>query len=181
MFSSISRKGSDYGKVDADEDSIGTAPSKSSGFSSKYNESINLPQSTVLSEDVEFKGTLASSNALALHGRFEGEIIANGPLEIGGKGMVKGDIHGAASVVIHGKVKGNVHAKEKVELGPTAHLYGDIRSPKFVISEGAIFVGRVDTLEGGARPVEDFSNLFKRLGATATGKPSYSGSSDKKD
>lgn len=179
MFSSISRKSSDYGKVDADEDSISMAPSKSSGFSSKFNDSINLPQSTVLSEDVEFKGTLASSNRLELHGRFEGEIIANGPLEIGEKGMVKGDIHGSASVVIRGKVKGNVHAKEKVELGPLAHLYGDIRSPKFVISEGAVFVGRVDTLEGGSKS-EDFSNLFKRLGAT-TGKSSTSGNSEKKD
>ncbi|MFH1067723.1 MAG: polymer-forming cytoskeletal protein [bacterium] len=181
MFSSISRKNSDYGKVDVVDDVISTAASKTSGFSSKFGDSINLPQSTVLSEDVEFKGTLASSNKLELHGRFEGEIIANGPLEVGEKGIIKGDVHGSSSIIIRGKVKGNVHAKEKVELGPTAHLYGDIRSPKFVISEGAVFVGRVDTLEGGTKPVEDFTNLFKRLGATPTTSKPASSSSEKKD
>ncbi|MFZ5806099.1 MAG: bactofilin family protein [Verrucomicrobiota bacterium] len=124
--------------------------------------------STVFSEDTELRGSLSFTTKLEFNGRFEGDLQANGPLIIGEKAVIKADIQATSSVVIYGKVKGNISAKEKIELGPKAHLYGDVRCPKFMISEGAIFIGRADTLDGTAKPSDEFSNLFKRL--TGSGK-----------
>lgn len=136
-------------------------------------------QSTVFSEDTELRGALSFTTKMEFNGRFEGDVAASGPLIMGEKAVVKADIQSTSSVVIYGKVKGNITAKDKVELGPKAHLYGDVHSPKFMISEGAIFIGRADTLDGGAKPSDEFNNLFKRLGANGGSSKSHI-DSDKK-
>ena len=133
-------------------------------------------QSAIFSEDTELKGSLSFGTKLEFNGRFEGEIFANGPLVIGEKAIIKADINAAASVIIYGKVKGNIVAKDRIELGPKAHLYGDVRSPKFMISEGAVFSGKADTLDGASKSTDAFSNLFKRLGSPENQQPSSSGS-----
>ncbi len=129
---------------------------------------------TIFSEDAELKGSLSFTSKLELNGRFEGEIIAEGPLIVGEKAIVKADITATSSVVIYGKVKGNINAKQQVELKEMGHLYGDVRAPKFLIADGAVFVGRSDTLEGKA-PANDFENIFTKLSGgkkSDGGKPS---------
>jgi cytoskeletal protein CcmA (bactofilin family) len=115
----------------------------------------------VLSEDVEFKGTLSFSSRMEVNGRFEGEILADGPLVIGDTAVVKANISAESSVLIRGKVQGNIESKDKVELASNAQLFGDVRCPKFSLAEGAIFVGKSDTL--GGKPSTDFSSIFTRL------------------
>lgn len=120
----------------------------------------------LLSEDVEFKGTLSFSSRMELNGRFEGEIIADGPLVIGDGAMVKANIISESSVLIRGKVQGNIDSKDKVEVASNAQLFGDVRCSKFSLAEGAIFVGKSDTL--GDKPTTDFSNIFSRLNKITT-------------
>jgi cytoskeletal protein CcmA (bactofilin family) len=115
----------------------------------------------VLSEDVEFKGTLSFSSRMEVNGRFEGEILADGPLVIGDTAIVKANISAESSVLIRGKVQGNIESKDKVEVASNAQLFGDVRCPKFSLAEGAVFVGKSDTL--GGKPSTDFSNIFTRL------------------
>lgn len=117
----------------------------------------------VLTEDVELKGTIYFNSSAEVNGRFEGEIYAEGPLVIGEKAVIRATIHGSSSVEVWGKMQGNVEAKEKVELKGNAELYGDVRTPKFVVSEGVVFVGNSDTLNGKSSSV-DFSSLFTQLG-----------------
>lgn len=130
--------------------------------------SMSQNASTFFSEDAELKGSLSFSTKLEFNGRFEGEIFADGPLVIGDKALIKGDIHTSSSVIIMGKVKGNVTAKQQVELKEMGHLYGDVKAQKFLIAEGAVFVGRSDTLEGKA-PTEDFNNIFSKLSSKKAG------------
>jgi cytoskeletal protein CcmA (bactofilin family) len=166
MFASATRKIPEPQKINFESEpvSLDTKPSIPSRQGNESMNNIPTPnQSTVFSEDTELKGSLSFTTRLEFNGRFEGELLANGPLVIGEKALVRAEINATSSVVIYGKVKGNVVAKEKIELGPKAHLYGDVRSPKFMISEGAVFIGRVDTLEGGAKPSDEFNTLFRRL------------------
>jgi cytoskeletal protein CcmA (bactofilin family) len=116
----------------------------------------------LLSEDVEFKGTLCFSSGLELNGRFEGEILAEGPLVIGESAVVKANIKAQSTVTVRGKLQGNIDAKDKVEIASRAHVYGDVTAPKFSLSEGAIFVGSSRTSEKSTPPSE-FANLFSRL------------------
>lgn len=131
------------------------------------------PSAAVLSEDVEFKGTLCFSSTMEINGRFEGEIIADGPLIIGESAVVKADIQAQSTVVIRGKMQGNINAKDKVEIAAKAQLYGDVISPRFSLMDGAIFVGSSRTLEKSAPPA-DFGNLFSRLDKPAKGSSSQS-------
>jgi len=44
-----------------------------------------------------------------------------------------------------------------------------VRCPKFSLAEGAVFVGKSDTL--GDKPTTDFSNIFSRLNKIVTKTP----------
>jgi cytoskeletal protein CcmA (bactofilin family) len=125
----------------------------------------------ILSEDVEFKGTLSFSSRMEVNGRFEGEILADGPLVIGDTAIVKANISAESSVLIRGKVQGNIESKDKVEVASNAQLFGDVRCPKFSLAEGAIFVGKSDTL--GGKPTTDFSHIFTRLDKEKSGAPKH--------
>ncbi|MDD5260878.1 MAG: polymer-forming cytoskeletal protein [Methylacidiphilales bacterium] len=135
----------------------------------EQNRSTKSSGNAIISEDVEFKGTLCSSSRLEIHGRFEGEIFADGPLVIGESAVVKADIESESSVTVRGKVQGNINAKEKVEVSGNAQLYGDVSAPRFGLAETATFVGKTDTL-GGKPPANDFSNIFTRLDKSKSAK-----------
>jgi len=116
----------------------------------------------VLSEDVEFKGSIYFTNKLELHGRFEGEIISDGPLIIGESAVIKAEIKSNSSITIRGKVQGNIDAKEKVDVTGSAVLLGDVKSPKFSLAETATFVGKTETGSGRSQAA-DFANIFQSL------------------
>src|ERR1700761_7406599 len=81
---------------------------------------------TVLTADCEFKGALAFSGELQLHGRLEGTIESEGgSLTIGEEAVIKAEIR-VADVQIHGKVQGNIHATGRIQLRGKAEVYGDL-------------------------------------------------------
>jgi cytoskeletal protein CcmA (bactofilin family) len=94
------------------------------------------------------KGSVVSTEDLVIDGQVEGTIEnGNHTLVIGSAAIVIADLV-AKSVTIAGTVKGSVMGNAKVELKSTAKVEGDITAPKFVMEEGALLVGKVDT---GAR------------------------------
>jgi cytoskeletal protein CcmA (bactofilin family) len=122
---------------------------------------------TVLTADCEFKGALAFSGELQLHGRLEGTIESEGgALTVGEEAMIKAEIR-VNDVLIYGKVQGNVYATGRVELRGKAEVYGDLHANRLAMDDGVIFVGRSNSLNGKAQPTNDFSKMFTRLGASA--------------
>lgn len=139
----------------------------------KESKTMSSTSGAILSEDVEFKGTLTFNSSLEINGKFEGEIHAEGPLTVGESAIVKGDIKAKSTVLLKGKMQGNITAEDRVEIAGSAHLYGDVKAPKFALSEGAIFVGSSDTT--GGKKSGEFNNIFSKLGKEST--PGSSGSS----
>ncbi len=122
-------------------------------------------EKTVLTADTEFKGTLGFHGDLDLNGKLEGSIEAdNGLLTIGESAMVKAEVHGQ-DIVIYGKVQGNIIASGRLELRGKAQVYGDVRAGKFLIEEGALFVGRSENLATRSDEKPDFSQMFTKLGS----------------
>ena len=122
---------------------------------------------TVLTADCEFKGALAFSGELQLHGRLEGTIESEGgALTIGEEAIIKAEIK-VNDVLIYGKVQGNIYATGRVELRGKAEVYGDLHTNRLAMDDGVVFVGRSNTLNGKAQPTSDFSKMFTRLGATS--------------
>jgi cytoskeletal protein CcmA (bactofilin family) len=123
--------------------------------------------STVLTADCEFKGALAFSGELQLHGRLEGTIESEGgTLTIGEEAMIKAEIR-VNDVQIHGKVQGNVYATGRIELRGKAEVYGDLHTNRLAMDDGVVFVGRSNTLTGKNQPSSDFSKMFTRLGVAS--------------
>ena len=122
---------------------------------------------TVLTSDCEFKGALAFSGELELHGRLEGTIESEGgALTVGEQALIKAEIK-VNDVLIYGKVQGNIHATGRIELRGKAEVYGDIFSNRLAMDDGVVFVGRSNALNGKSQPASDFSKMFTRLGAVA--------------
>ncbi len=124
---------------------------------------------TVLTSDCEFKGALAFSGELELHGRLEGTIESEGgALTIGEQAMIKAEVR-VNDVLIYGKVQGNVYATGRIEIRGKAEVYGDIYSNRLAMDDGVVFVGRSNALNGKSQPASDFSKMFTRLGAKPAG------------
>src|SRR5580698_11238864 len=122
---------------------------------------------TVLTADCEFKGALAFSGELKLHGRLEGTIESEGgALTIGEEAMIKAEIK-VNDVLIYGKVQGNIYATGRIELRGKAEVYGDLHCNRLAMDDGVVFVGRSNSLNGKNQPASDFAKMFTRLGATA--------------
>src|SRR5271154_5393748 len=128
---------------------------------------VGARTTTVLTSDCEFKGALAFSGELELHGRLEGTIESEGgALTIGEQAMIKAEIK-VNDVLIYGKVQGNVYATGRIELRGKAEVYGDLHSNRLAMDDGVIFVGKSNSLTGKSTPPSDFSKMFTRLGAVA--------------
>src|SRR5476651_1671867 len=120
---------------------------------------------TVLTSDCEFKGALAFSGELELHGRLEGTIESEGgALTVGEQALIKAEIK-VNDVLIYGKVQGNIYATGRVELRGKAEVYGDVHSNRLAMDDGVVFVGCSKALSGKNQPASDFSKMFTRLGA----------------
>jgi cytoskeletal protein CcmA (bactofilin family) len=125
-----------------------------------------------LTSDCEFKGALAFSGELELHGRLEGTIESEGgALTVGEQALIKAEIK-VNDVLIYGKVQGNIYATGRIELKGKAEVYGDLHSNRLAMDDGVVFVGRSNGLGGKNQPASDFAKMFTRLGTGTASTPS---------
>ena len=103
-----------------------------------------------LGRSLHIRGEVSGKEDLVIHGHVEGRInLEDSNLTVGPDGKVDADIH-VKNARISGQVRGHVVAREKVELVDTCDLVGDIKSPRWSMSEGARFKGRVDTVKSNS-------------------------------
>jgi cytoskeletal protein CcmA (bactofilin family) len=96
---------------------------------------------TILSEDIDFSGSLSFEKPFLVRGRVTGEIKASSLLVIDEGAVVEADIV-APKVIIRGSVKGNVNASNKVEISLTGRLAGNITASEISMEAGCLFNGR---------------------------------------
>lgn len=98
-----------------------------------------------ISGQITVKGNVTSAGDLVIDGRVEGAIeIGNHNPTIGETATVIADLM-ANDVTVAGTVNGNVLGSGKVELKKSGVVEGDITAPKFVMEDGAVLSGKVDT------------------------------------
>jgi len=96
---------------------------------------------TILSQDIEFSGTLSFEKPFLIKGKVSGEIKASGILVVDEQAVVNADIE-AARVVIRGLVKGDITASEKVEVTVSGKLEGNVTAPEIHMESGCLFNGQ---------------------------------------
>ena len=95
---------------------------------------------TVLAEDISFKGSMKFKTSLMVKGKFEGDIESEGILLIGENANITASIK--TNILINkGNIKGNVQAEKSIVLCSTSNHSGDLCTPNLIIENGAVFNG----------------------------------------
>ena len=107
-----------------------------------YNELVDDADfDTILSNDIDFSGTLEFEKPFLIRGKVCGEIKSTGLLVVDEEAVVNANIN-AMRVLIRGQVKGDVKATEKVELTLTGRLLGNVNTPEIMMETGCVFNGQ---------------------------------------
>ncbi len=96
--------------------------------------------STVISEDIIFRGLVKFEHILRVKGQIKGSIESSGELVIEQTGHVEADVL-VNSLSVQGELYGNVEAKEKVDIAKTGVVIGDIKTNQLSVEPGAKFTG----------------------------------------
>ena len=109
----------------------------------------------------EFQGDLNIKGTVRVDGRVKGQVNAECVI-LSESGLIIGDIN-AARIVIGGKVEGNVRAREIVEIKSKGKVLGEIFTPKFSITEGGEFNGKIEMKMEEVKVVEFEPKTSERL------------------
>ncbi|HRP68327.1 MAG TPA: polymer-forming cytoskeletal protein [Turneriella sp.] len=93
-------------------------------------------ETTTISDDMIFKGSIETDHAMLIQGRVSGNVIARARIQIDEKADVQANVS-ARDLEILGSLQGNVLNAESVTLQPSARLTGDIQTAQLQIQRGA--------------------------------------------
>jgi len=96
-------------------------------------------ETTLISDDILFRGEVKYSGDLQIDGKVEGRIDSDGHLQINPEGDVKAQIK-VRQVSIKGKLQGNVSG-ELITLTSSGKVYGDIECKQLQIERGGFHNG----------------------------------------
>lgn len=99
---------------------------------------------TTIGASIAVRGEIRASEDVTVLGRVEGPVLCEGAaLTIGESGELTGDVI-ARDVTIFGRVSGQVVATEVVDVRDAATVSGTVVTPRFILSPGGTFKGRVE-------------------------------------
>jgi cytoskeletal protein CcmA (bactofilin family) len=97
-------------------------------------------EGTLISDDMNFRGSIETDHAVTVEGKLSGNLIARGRVHIVAEAQVNANIS-ARDVDIEGHLQGNILHAETVVLHPSAQLTGDISCAQLEIQRGAKHTG----------------------------------------
>jgi len=95
---------------------------------------------TVIGSETTYKGSVSTSKAIRIDGRFEGEILAGGTVIIGDEGVFIGTVE-CTSLYMGGKLEGTVSVSGRLECTGSGRIKGDLTVRELILAEGAVFDG----------------------------------------
>jgi cytoskeletal protein CcmA (bactofilin family) len=105
-----------------------------------------------LGRSVFIKGDITGSEDLTVDGQVEGRIdLPNHVLTVGPNATICADIT-AKGVMIFGTVLGSIKAHERVEVRKSGSVEGNVSCASFVVQDGAILSGKIETRGERRRP-----------------------------
>ena len=129
----------------------------------------DLPRvKTRLGADTSLKGTLKFTESVAISGRLEGKIIAEGFLYVRHGAEIHADIR-ARDIIVGGTVHGNIEALNRLEILETGKIYGNVKTAKFRVADGVVFEGKCEMVRDAedvdvfAAPVDQMKETIQRV------------------
>ena len=124
---------------------LGTKAKPKSSTEVRYGSAAPSQSSESKTTCVVAKGTLIegkfySKEDVRLDGTILGEIKCENRIVLGESGRVEGTLQ-TKNAVVMGTVEGEIEAIDTITLKSTAYIKGTIKASKFVVEEGARYIG----------------------------------------
>lgn len=107
-----------------------------------------------LGSDTAYEGKLTFKGTVRIEGRFKGEIISDGTLNVGKDAQVQGTLH-VGEMLLSGHFSGDVTAKRRVVLYSSGVLEGTLQTPSLLTEEGGIIEGQIIMRNPGKSPAKN--------------------------
>ena len=95
-----------------------------------------------LGSDTVYEGKLTFKGTVRIEGKFSGEIISEGTLNIGKDAYVTGTL-AVGEMLVSGHFNGDIIAKKRVVIYSTGVLEGNLHTPVLLTEEGAVIEGQI--------------------------------------
>lgn len=109
-------------------------------FSRKKDAGSTVSVGNVLDASGVIRGDVQASNGYRVDGRIEGTLRVEGPVIVGPKGTVVGNVE-AVDITVWGRIEGNVHVDGHLEIGPEGAVHGDVSMASLQVHKGGVFLG----------------------------------------
>lgn len=121
----------------------------------------SMPITTVVGNDIVFKGDIHGDGIVRIDGKAEGNILSKQGIILGEKADVEGSLE-SDNIIIFGHIKGSIKSKELI-LKSTGSVHGDIVSDFLEVEMGSKYDGN---LKIGQREEHDDGKQGKAKGRT---------------
>ena len=95
-----------------------------------------------LGSDTVYEGKLNFKGTVRIEGRYTGEIVSDGTLNVGKDAQVQGTLD-VGELLLSGRFSGEVTAKRRVVVYNTGVLEGQVTTPNLLTEEGGIIEGQI--------------------------------------
>ncbi len=106
------------------------------------------PIHTLIGEHTILQGDLQTKGSIKVDGEIHGNLVVEGGVIVGDKGVIKGDVH-STHLVVFGRLEGNIKT-QNLQLKQTAHIEGNIEAEVLQVDPGAVYHGGVSMHMGTA-------------------------------
>lgn len=95
-----------------------------------------------LGSDTIYEGKLSFKGTVRIEGKFIGDIISDGTLNVGKDAQVRGTI-AVGELLLSGHLNGDVFAKRRVVVYSSGVFEGKLQTPSLLTEEGGIIEGTI--------------------------------------
>ncbi|MDO5483315.1 MAG: polymer-forming cytoskeletal protein [Desulfovibrionaceae bacterium] len=106
-----------------------------------------------LGSDTVYEGRLSFKGTVRIEGRFKGEIVSDGTLNVGKDAQVQGTLN-VGELLLSGHFSGEVTAKRRVVVYSSGVLEGMLQTPSLLTEEGGIIEGQITMRNPGKAPAK---------------------------
>ena len=97
--------------------------------------------STLISEGCVIDGDIKAPAFIRIDGQVNGNVIVDGGLILGEKGLITGDVV-TKEMIVYGKVNGNLEISA-LEIKASGRVVGEIKTKTLVVEHGAVYNGKL--------------------------------------
>ncbi len=112
----------------------------------------SLPITTVVGNDMIFKGEILGEGIIRIDGKVEGNISSKQGIILGEKAAVNGTLE-SDQIIIFGNITGTIRSKELI-LKSTGSVKGDILSDFLQVEKGSRYNGNLKIGQQGEQNIE---------------------------